>query len=508
MSNEGRGVNGRTPARVKSGIPSARAGGSGSSPDGPLDPFAGLREQDQPLPFSRGGPRPKFGPPRPKPRIVRDEPRKVDVRLRDGGYIIDGRSYPRVSDILDALPREWLLKWYVKQTAEHAAKTQEWRKLTKVKAIRELKSAPDRVRDQAAERGTRIHAAIAVALSGELERPELGSDEERQCVDRALKYIKAIGFRVEGIETVVWSDRGRYAGTCDVWGRRRGSDERELLDWKSGSGVYFEHAVQIAAYMFAEHAAIGGGEMIPSRNITRGTLVHVTRDGCTEYPIVGARALVDTFLAAREVWTAIRSDNPNGLGKPTTYHFTGFESEEGMPTYVSEPEGSNIPPHPEGQFAMRCIDVIDYGDKESTFNGRTTTRRRGVLRFFGGEYDEEGHPLWVDAWFTLSLHQRANLRKFLEVWRGMAFTEDELKQFDLDTLIGAPAFIQVRQNASAATGRVYANIDTIMKLPKNVEKPPMLENYVKIRDREPEEQHEDEYEPAGVAWAEDDDLPF
>jgi hypothetical protein len=48
--------------------------------------------------------------------------------------------------------------------------------------------------------------------------------------------------------------------------------------------------------------------------------------------------------------------------------------------------------------------------------------------------------------YTVSLNEKANLRKDLESWRGKKFTETELKGFDMKTLLGVPCTVQVMHN--------------------------------------------------------------
>jgi len=45
--------------------------------------------------------------------------------------------------------------------------------------------------------------------------------------------------------------------------------------------------------------------------------------------------------------------------------------------------------------------------------------------------------------YTLSLHEKANLRKDLESWRGKSFTATELEGFDLKNLLGVDCQLQV-----------------------------------------------------------------
>jgi hypothetical protein len=183
-----------------------------------------------------------------------------------------------------------------------------------------------------------------------------------------------------------------------------------------------------------------------------------------------------------------------------------------MAIVASANAGSLIPTHPDGQFAAICIDVVDRGVIETHWKGAVKKKHKVTVRFFCGEWgeidDEHGKkksvPLWVDAWFTLSLSDKGNLRPFLESWRGKKFTEQELKGFDLESLIDKPAYLQLSHNITP--NQTYVNIDSVMRLPKGVEAIGAPEGYVRVADRP----NDDNERAANVRrpFEDDDDLPF
>jgi hypothetical protein len=76
----------------------------------------------------------------------------------------------------------------------------------------------------------------------------------------------------------------------------------------------------------------------------------------------------------------------------------------------------------------------------------------------------------IGSKFTLSLHEKASLRKILQSWRGKAFTPDELKKFDVTTILGKPCMITVTHEPKDGGG-VYANVGAVVKLPAGVPAP-------------------------------------
>jgi hypothetical protein len=66
----------------------------------------------------------------------------------------------------------------------------------------------------------------------------------------------------------------------------------------------------------------------------------------------------------------------------------------------------------------------------------------------------------IGSKFTLSLHEKASLRKILQSWRGKAFTPEELKKFDVTTILGKPCLITVTHEPKDGGG-VYANVGAV-----------------------------------------------
>ena len=64
--------------------------------------------------------------------------------------------------------------------------------------------------------------------------------------------------------------------------------------------------------------------------------------------------------------------------------------------------------------------------------------------------------------YTVSLNEKANLRKDLESWRGKKFSPTELEGFDMDYLLGVQCTLQIMHNDNG-----YAKVNTV--LPKTQE---------------------------------------
>lgn len=163
--------------------------------------------------------------------------------------------------------------------------------------------------------------------------------------------------------------------------------------------------------------------------------------------------------------------------------------------------GGNFNPAPSGSWGAVCCDVVDLGIVESTYSGKTKKQHKIRVVWQIDENMEDGNLFLVSQRYTLSLHEKATLRKDLEAWRGRPFSDDELEGFDVETVIGAPCLLSVVQAASG--GNIYANVKGVMKLPRGMQAI-RIRDYVRMKDRKPEDASD--IPPSGEIT--DDDVPF
>lgn len=122
---------------------------------------------------------------------------------------------------------------------------------------------------------------------------------------------------------------------------------------------------------------------------------------------------------------------------------------------------------PTGVTASRCSRIIDLGTQAVVAKGTTKYRRQILINWETANLSSEGKPLSVGNKYTLSLDEKANLRKALEAWRGRKFTEKELAGFDVSKLLSAPALLNIVHSDDGK----YANIASIMPLPGGMSAP-------------------------------------
>lgn len=139
---------------------------------------------------------------------------------------------------------------------------------------------------------------------------------------------------------------------------------------------------------------------------------------------------------------------------------------------VSRTGGSDFAPPRQGVHIAVCTRVIDLGTQETTWQGKTKSARKVMLTWELPEeplvdVDGELLPVIVQARYTASLHEKADLCKLLTSWRGRAFTEAELGGFDLKNVLGAGCQLNLVHTDDGK----YANIGSIMPLPRGFPRP-------------------------------------
>lgn len=177
-----------------------------------------------------------------------------------------------------------------------------------------------------------------------------------------------------------------------------------------------------------------------------------------------------------------------------------------MPIIAKEPKGGNFVPAPPGTHAAVCVDVVDLGMLEVSFGGETSLKHKIRLVWQIEEVMADNRPYIVQKMYTLSLHQKAQLRKDLESWRGKQFSPEELEGFDVENLLGVNCLLNVIQEVSTKNGKTYSNIASIMRLPKGMN-PVKARDYIRVCERTPEEAKQ--AQPTEEPWTPtDDDIPF
>jgi hypothetical protein len=138
--------------------------------------------------------------------------------------------------------------------------------------------------------------------------------------------------------------------------------------------------------------------------------------------------------------------------------------------------GGNFKPVPPGAYVARCYQIVDLGTQTSSgqYGEKSAHKLRLSWELFGEDedgqpltvsYDGKTMPMTVSKSYTVSMHEKASLRKDLAAWRGRDFTTEEQRAFDVSKLLGAYALINVN-NSTGGNGKTYANVAGLSPLPK------------------------------------------
>jgi len=166
-----------------------------------------------------------------------DRGERFYARVKDGMVL----WYPSVTRIIKATSPtpQGLLAW----TAKHGI------------------DGANKLRDEAAERGTQMHVLIEEYLTtGTLELDGLPEFHQKALASFA-QFCRDHDVQPVHTEKVLYSDEYQYAGACDlictmIWKKHR---IRAMIDFKSGTNLYDDYAVQLGMYW---HAAEEHGHII------------------------------------------------------------------------------------------------------------------------------------------------------------------------------------------------------------------------------------------------------
>lgn len=129
---------------------------------------------------------------------------------------------------------------------------------------------------------------------------------------------------------------------------------------------------------------------------------------------------------------------------------------------------------PAGIKTAVCCGIIDIGEQETTWEGRTKVANKVLFLWEIPKETIETEngpvPRMVSKQFTNSLHEKAALRNMLQAWRGESFPDDPEFVFDMSEMLGKPCMLTVIHKTSH-DGKIYAKVDSIMGLPEGLEPP-------------------------------------
>ena len=145
---------------------------------------------------------------------------------------------------------------------------------------------------------------------------------------------------------------------------------------------------------------------------------------------------------------------------------------------IATSSGRETIPIPAGVYLGRCYSVVDLGRQ---FNPKFDNVNHQIIITWEvpkvridieKDGEKKSMPRVISQTYTLSLNEKANLRRLLESWRGKPFSETELRGFDLKSLVGKPCQIQVLNKTSLVTGKVQNRVGAVLPLQEGSKAPP------------------------------------
>ncbi len=218
---------------------------------------------------------------------------------RNHWYKIDGVKADGVTTLIgDGTRKKALEAWGIRSVAEYAAdhldRLVEMQPMGREALVAALKQSPYTERDQAANRGTEVHALAEELIHGrQVDVPA----ELVGHVDSYVRFLDEWQPEPLAVERVVASRKWNYCGTFDAVYRLR--DGRVVIgDIKtSRSGIYAETALQLAAYRYADVYLDDGVEKpMAGLGIECGQGLWIRGDGYDVLPIPCDESVWKAFL--------------------------------------------------------------------------------------------------------------------------------------------------------------------------------------------------------------------
>lgn len=160
-----------------------------------------------------------------------------------------------------------------------------------------------------------------------------------------------------------------------------------------------------------------------------------------------------------------------------------------MSIIVKQPEKKKRELVPASTYPAYLYRIIDLGTQTRTFDGKAvsqpkiwldfelptqvveyedteTKEKKSFVQSLGGEY-------------TMSFSEKGKLLPLIQSWLGRSLKGEELKSFDLSSLLGKPAFVSVSHN-TAKNGNEYANISSVSPVMEGFPMPAAVHPVIEI----------------------------
>lgn len=161
-----------------------------------------------------------------------------------------------------------------------------------------------------------------------------------------------------------------------------------------------------------------------------------------------------------------------------------------MSIFASKPEQKERELIPAGMHQAYLYRIIYLGTIKREYEGVERQAQKIWIDFefpkFMVEFEDKdtkekkSFAKTIGQEMTLSLHEKGKLLPMIEGWLGRKLTSDELISFDVCSLLGKPALVNVTHSAPNAKGKVYENISSINPIVDGMPLEPRFNDIVEI----------------------------
>ena len=142
---------------------------------------------------------------------------------------------------------------------------------------------------------------------------------------------------------------------------------------------------------------------------------------------------------------------------------------------TSDGEYEQPPTGPQAAVLTRIVDIGTHTDNSPLYGEQT--RHQVVFMWELAETMSDGKPYTIQSFYTLSLHEKANLRKMLESWRGQPISGE----VDITATLGKPCLLNI-----GTTDSGKSKVVGVSRLPKGMTAPEPVGKLMVFRTDEPD----------------------
>lgn len=156
----------------------------------------------------------------------------IEFLVDKDSYIIEGKTYFRVTRVKSSINQEGLNYWRASVGAKKANEIMRTR----------------------GKFGTSFHKLIEVTLLGHNVDASNYGEEMQTSLELFEDAIDEYNIHAEALEQKLWNDDLKVAGTTDFIGfadlKKLGKNAHVIFDWKTSAAIYPDFFIQLAAYVF------------------------------------------------------------------------------------------------------------------------------------------------------------------------------------------------------------------------------------------------------------------